>query len=205
VYVTFCYALTLYRRGQPGDFEKALSVLDNKLGTYNDRLRPFVLAEHDYRDKYDDWPARARKALKDFAARAKDGAAIMDSQAVLCLLGEKQDAIKANTALLGQPDRFYTLRREPILWCLNYNAGKLSEDELLQRAEPSRWNQCLAHYYIAMTKLADGDRKGAREHFDKVIETRAFFWGTYDMSWVFRARLEKDANWPPWILEGRAK
>jgi tetratricopeptide (TPR) repeat protein len=197
VYVTFCYALTLYRRGKPGDFEEALRVLGQSHRTYNDRLRPFVLAEHDYRAKLD-WPASAQQALKDFAAHCQDGAAIMDSLAVLCLLDKKEDAVKASEALLEQPNRFYTLRREPILWCLKYNAGKLSEDELLKRVEPSRWNQCLAHYYVAMTKLAKGDREGAREHFDKVIETRAFLWGAYDMSWVFQARL-KDPNWPPWI------
>jgi tetratricopeptide (TPR) repeat protein len=203
VYVTFCYALTLYRRGQPGDFEEALRVLGQSDRTYNDRLLPFVLAEHDYRAKLD-WPAGARKALEDFAKRSQDGAAIMDSQAVLCLLEKKWEAVEASQRLQKRPELFYTLRRDPILWCLSYNAGKLSADELLQRVEPSRWNQCLAHYYIAMTKLAEGDREGAREHFDKVIKTRAFLWGPYDMSWVFQARLE-DPNWPRWIPKGPTK
>jgi hypothetical protein len=56
-----------------------------------------------------------------------------------------------------------------------------------------------------MTKLAEGDRKGARKHFDKVVKTRAFIWGPYDMSWVYQARLTKDPNWPPWIAARRAK
>jgi hypothetical protein len=204
VYVTFCYALTLYRRGRPGDFEEALRVLQTRPGTYNDRLLPFVLAEHDHPDKHD-WPARARKAYEDFAARAQDGAAVTDTQVVLCLLGKKGDAIQASKALLKQPERFYTLRREPILRCLRYNAGALPADDLVRGAGRSRWDQCLAHYYIAMTKLAEGDRKGAHEHFDKVIKTRAFLWGPYDMSWVFRARLAQEPNWPPWISKGQVK
>jgi len=199
VYVAFCYALTLYRRGQRGGFEEALRVLENKRGTYNDRLLPLVLAEHDYPDKHG-WPARARKALEDFAARSQDWAAVIDTQAaVLCLLGKKGDAIEASKALLQQKDRLYTLRREPILRCLRYNAGDLSADDLVRGAEGSRWDQCLAHYYVAITKLATGDREGAQEHFDKVVKTRAFGWGPYDMSWVFRARLAKDPTWPPWI------
>jgi tetratricopeptide (TPR) repeat protein len=198
VYATFCYAQTLYRRNRPGDFEEALRVLEKKRGTYNDRLSPFVLAEHDYPDKHD-WPARARKAYEDFAALAQDGAAVMDAQGVLCLLGEKGDAVKASKALLEQPERFYTLRREPILRCVRYNAGELSADELVQRAGRSQWDQCLAHYNIAMTKLAEGDREGAREHFDKAVKTRASGWGEYDLSWVFRNRLDKDRTWPPWI------
>jgi tetratricopeptide (TPR) repeat protein len=192
-------ALALYRRAKPGDFEEALSVLENRHGTYNynDRLLPFVLAEHDYRNKHD-WPAGARKAAEDFAATSQDMAAVMDTQSVLCLLGQKKDAVKASKTLLEQEDRFYTLRREPILRCVRYNAGELTEDELLQGAGRSRWDQCLAHYNIAMTKLAEGDRQGAKEHFNEAVKTRAWGWGEYDLSWVFRDRLE-DPKWPPWI------
>jgi hypothetical protein len=206
VYVTSCYALTLFRRGQPGDFEAALRVLQKRPGSYNynDRLLPFLLAEHDYPDKHA-WPARARKAYEDFAARAQDGVAVMDTQMFLCLLGKKRDAVQASRALLEQPERFYALRREAILRCLRYNAGDLPEDDLVRGAGGSRWDQCLAHYYVAMKKLADGDRKGAQEHFDKVIKTRAFLWGMYDMSWVFQARLAKDPNWPRWISKRRAE
>ena len=151
------------------------------------------------------WPARARKAYEDFAAGAQDGVAVMDTQMVLCLLGKKGDAIEASKPLLKQPERFYMLRREPILRCLRYNAGALSADDLVRGAGRSRWDQCLAHYYVAMTKLAEGDRNGAREHFETVVKTRAFLWGAYDMSWVFEARLRKDPTWPPWIRELRAK
>jgi hypothetical protein len=204
VYVTFCYALTLYRRGGSGDLEKALRVLEEKRGTYNDRLRPFVLAERDYENK-DNWPAGAWEAANDFAERVQDGAAAMDTLAVLCLLGKKEEAVKACKELQNQPARFYSLRREPLLACLRYNAGELPADELIRGAKGSRWNECLAHYYVAMTKLAEGDRKGAQEHFDKVIKTRAFQWGPYDLSWVFQARLAKDPTWPRWISNGRAK
>jgi tetratricopeptide (TPR) repeat protein len=204
VYVTFCYALTRYRRGRPGDFEEALRVLQERPGQYSTRLSPFVLTELDYPGK-NGWPARARMAYEEFKARAHDGAAVLDTQMVLCLLGKKGDAIAANQALLERPELFYTLRREPLLRCLRYNAGELSEDDLVRGAGRSRWDQCLAHYYIAMMKLAEGDRNGAQEHFDKAIKTRAFLWGVYDMSWVFRARLAKDANWPPWISQGPEK
>jgi hypothetical protein len=206
VYVAFCYALTLYRRGQPGDFEEALRVLKTRRGTYADRLLPFVLAEHDYPNNHD-WPARARKACDDLTASGQDGVAVMDTQTVLFLLGEKGDAVKASKALLEQPERFCTLRREPILRCLRYKAGApdLPADELVRLAGRSRWDQCLAHYYIAMTKLAEEDRKGAQEHLDQVIKTRAFIWGPYDMSWVFQARLAKDPTWPRWIPERKAK
>jgi tetratricopeptide (TPR) repeat protein len=204
VYVTFCYALTLYRRG---DFKEALRVLENKRGSYNDRLLPFVLAEHDWPAEHH-WPARALEASKSFAARTPDGLpdglAQMNAQTVLCLLGKKEDAVRASKALQTRPERFYSLRREPMLRCLDYNAGDLTAVQLVEAVKGSQWNQCLAHYSIGITKLAEGDRKGAREHFDKVVKTRAFIWGAYDLSWVFQNRL-KDPTWPPWIPEGRAK
>jgi tetratricopeptide (TPR) repeat protein len=205
VYGNCCCALTLYWRGDHGDLEEALRVLKKRPRTYNDRLLPFVLAEHDYHPDKQDWQARALEAYVDFAGRTQDGAAVMDAQSVLRLLGQREDAVKASKALLAQPERFYTLRREPILQCLRYNAGELSAEELLQSAGRSRWNQCLAHYNIAMTKLSEGDREGAKNHFDKAVETRAWGWGEYDMSWVFQARLANDPKWPPWIPARRAQ
>jgi tetratricopeptide (TPR) repeat protein len=204
VYVTSCCALALYRLGQRGDLKEALDVLERRAGTYTDRLLPFVLAEYDYRDK-PNWPARALKVYEDYAARTQDGAAVMDAQGVLRLLGKKEYAVKASEVLLEQPERFYSLRREPIVRCVRYNAGKLTADQLLEAAGRSRWDQCLAHYNIAMTKLGEGDRDGAREHFDKAVKTRASGWGEYDMSWVFWTRLVNDPTWPPWIPQGRAK
>jgi serine/threonine protein kinase len=202
VYANFCCALTLYWHG---DVEEARRVLENRRGMYTDRLRPFVLAELDYHPDKQDWQARARQALEDFTKQCQDGAAVTDAQTVLCLLGDKGDAVKASKALLEQPDRFYTLRREPILRCVRYKAGELSADKLLQDAGRSRWDQCLAHYNIAMTKLAEGDREGARDHFDKAVKTRASGWGEYDLSWVFRDRLDKDRTWPAWIPKGPPK
>src|SRR5262249_20687236 len=139
-FVNFYCALTLYRRGQLSNLEEALRVLERRPRTYNDRLLPFVLAELDYPNKQHDWPARALKASEDYTARTQDGAAVMDTQTVLCLLGRKGNAVKASKALLGQPERFYTLRREPILRCLHYKAGDpaMPADKLLQLAEGSR-------------------------------------------------------------------
>jgi serine/threonine protein kinase/predicted Zn-dependent protease len=202
VYANFCCALTLYWHG---DFEEALRVLEHRPGTSNDRLLPFVLAEHDYHSGKQDWQARARKAYMDFAGRTQDGVAVMEAHGVLCLLGAKEVAVKASKALLERPEQFYSLRRDPFLRCLRYNAGELSADELLQGAGSSKWDQCLAHYNIAMTKLAEGDRNAALDHFDKAVKTRASGWAEYDMSWVFRARLKNDPTWPPWIPQQRAQ
>jgi tetratricopeptide (TPR) repeat protein len=204
VNVTSCCALALYRRGQRGDLEEAHRVLERRANSYADRLLPFVLAELDYPDKHD-WPARALKASEDYAKRTQDWAAVMDAQSIHSMLGNKWKAVEVNKELLKPPDRFYTLRADPIRRCVQFNAGELTEDKLLEAAGRSQWDQCLAHYNIAMTMLADGDRDGARKHFDKAIKTRASGWGEYDLSWVFHDRLEKDSNWPPRMPKEPAK
>jgi tetratricopeptide (TPR) repeat protein len=206
VYVAFCYALTLYRRSKPGDLRDALGVLKRgNRGNWNVCLLPFVLAEHDWRPDKHDWAARARKACEDYSEQSQDGLALMTARTILCLLGETEEAVRASKALQKQPERFYILRREPTLRCLQYNAGALSEGDLIEGAKGSRWDQCLAHYYVAMTKLAKGDRKEAQEHFDKVVKTRAFIWASYDLSCVFQARLANDPTWPPWIPKEQEK
>src|SRR5262249_13142316 len=99
LYVAFCYALTPFRRGRREDLEKALSVLNKKQRpSYNDRLLPFVLAEHDYKTRH--WPERALEAASNFTKWAEDVAALMDSQAVRCLVGRKAEAVEASKALL---------------------------------------------------------------------------------------------------------
>lgn len=197
-YAKFCYALTLYRRDKKGDLEEALDVLQRK-PSYNDRLLPFLLAERDYRLKGVDWEKSAVQATRDFAKAYKDGLALMQVQSVLCLLGKKAEAVQASKKLQAEPERFYTLRREPILRCLDYCAGDLTADQLIEKTKGRQWDEALAHYFIGMTKLQT-DRKGALEHFEKVIKTRAFGWGNYDKSWVFLARLKADPTWPPsWI------
>jgi hypothetical protein len=212
VYATFCYALTLYRRGTPGDLAEAIEVLKQKKGSYNDSLLPFVLAEYDYhaaKDKANDkWQDGALKAIKDYAERCKDGHALMNSLTVLNLLGRKEEAVEASQKLQNRPGLFYTLRPKPALRCVAYNADPKANDrtakQLVQAAEGSQWDQCLAHFYVAMRKLAEGDRKKAKEYFKEVVKTRAFMWGAYDLSWVFLDRL-KDRTWPRWVPEEGSK
>src|SRR5262249_16769466 len=153
-------ALALFRRGRRGDLEEALRVLERRgrAGTYSDRLLPFVRAEYDYGTGHD-WEARALEVSKDYARRTQDAAAVMEAHSVLCLLGRKAEAVEGSKALLAKRDRFYALRPDPILRCVQYNAGELSADKLLLDAGRSQWDQCLAHYNIAMTKLAKGDRQ----------------------------------------------
>ena len=78
-----------------------------------------------------------------------------------------------------------------------YVCGWLSEDGLLAAAT-SRGEKSGAHHWIGLSRLADGDRKGAMEHFTAVTAL-----GNYAVSaeWpeLLSRRLRDDPTWPPWI------
>jgi tetratricopeptide (TPR) repeat protein len=195
-YAAFYYALTLYRRGE---FKEAAATLEKKQGCCVDCLRPFVLAE-------DTDPERgrilAKNAYDELATRYRDGWTLMSAQTVLRLLGDK-DAARAVCAELKNHPEWFPVLRPATKQFLEYNAGNLTADQLDKATASSLWDQCDAHFFIAMTLLADGHRQEACAHFRKVLATRAFFFNAYDFSWVFLDRLEKDPHWPPWVPQSK--
>jgi hypothetical protein len=82
---------------------------------------------------------------------------------------------------------------------LQYIGGNLSEGDLLKAAGPSKYGQCKCNFIIGLMKLAEADRKGAREYFGKTVATHYIVSLSYNWSWAFLTRMEKDPAWPPWI------
>jgi hypothetical protein len=48
-------------------------------------------------------------------------------------------------------------------------------------------------------RLSEGDRKGAHDHFKKVVDTRFYSHITYPYARIFLERLKRHEKWPPWI------
>src|SRR5262245_14355457 len=97
-------------------------------------------------------------------------------QTVLRLLGRKEEAIRASLDLRDHGPRQPNWRLGWYHRLLDYNCGLLSAEDLLKAAGPSRLNRCEAHFFIGLTVLADGDRAGARDHFQKAVATRVFIY-----------------------------
>ena len=121
------------------------------------------------------------------------------NQATLLLLGKREEAMAASRELHDHPERLTGLSREHCLRILEYCGGRISEEEFLKAEAGSRWNQCEAHFYVALDRLSQGDRAGAREHFQKALATGVFGFGEYQWSRLFLKRMDKDPNWPSWI------
>lgn len=121
----------------------------------------------------------------------------MAIQLTLRLLGRKVEAINMCRKAREWATPALPWRREWYRLLLDYNCGDLNEAELLKAAGASRYNQCEAHFFIGMTKLAENARSAAREHFQASVTTEVFTYFDYDWSGAFLARMENDPHWPP--------
>jgi tetratricopeptide (TPR) repeat protein len=188
---TFC-ALGLYRRGR---CEEALQVLDgidpHDVGAFQDTMRVCILAE---------LPAGDQQAMRAYtgALGRYQGTSLLFQHAVLYLLGRPSEAATAYRTV-QLPPSLAKLRRGSFAKLLEFNRGSISADELLRAVPDSKYHQCNAHFFIAMSLLAEGDRAGAREHFARCLATRCFDFDASDWSRTFVTRMDQDASWPRWI------
>lgn len=181
-------ALTLYRQGQ---FSDALKCLDQRrqADLTGDTTRVFLLAE--LADDTSQAVAEYDKLTRIYPDEKYLGQ-------LLLFLGKKDQALASlrrfRPPFTYSPEwtEFYDAMRQ-------FLCGELSEGSYLASAGASRWRQCYAHYDIAMFRLADGDRAGAKEHFSKVIDTHAVWPIQWPWSSMFLSRLENDPAWPKWI------
>ena len=186
-------AVALYRRGE---FQTALDALPSDSGPVQnprDYIRGYVLAE------LPDGPQRARE---DVHRLWRGNLPLWDAlgiQTILRLIGRKQEATDLCRQVRARGPSYLPWRKEWYRRLLDYNCGDLAEDELMKAAGPFRYNQSEALFYLGLTKLAEGSRSEAREHFRAVLATRVFVFWDNDWSAAFLLRLEQDPDWPPWI------
>jgi predicted negative regulator of RcsB-dependent stress response len=185
---------------EQNDYVAALDVLreDSPNGTtaWYLTMRGFVLALQP------DAPDRVRAAY-DQAALLPRSDMMMDlyPQTILRLLGpkHKEEALQVCRAISERRSHWPPTKKAWYMRLLDYNSGFCSAHELLNEAKGSRWSECEAHFFIAMTCLADGDHRGAREHFEAVVNTDVFSFNEHLWSRMFLARMKQDEAWPRWI------
>jgi tetratricopeptide (TPR) repeat protein len=193
----FRHALMLYRQR---DYKNALAAAERAVarGSALSRVeRGFILAE------MPDGPRRAWAAFEDAEAATDLGYFRLCAAAIPLLLGRKADAVHASLKVRADP----TVPVPPWYegWyhnCLNYQCDLIPEDELIRTAGRCRPKLCEAHFQIGLRHLAEGDRDGAREHFQKCDETHVFLYWDHKWARAFRDRLKQGSSWPQ-RTEGR--
>ncbi|HEY3244718.1 MAG TPA: protein kinase [Phycisphaerae bacterium] len=184
-------ALELYEHQE---FQPAIDVLDKSIArggnTYLKQIfRCFVLAE------LPDGPARARAAVPELNASNVFAVYV---PAIFQLLGLRAEALAAYQSL-GQKFLDSNPRSEWVIRLLEFGSGQISVERLMAAAGSTRLNRCEANFLIGMSRLADGDRNGARVHFQDAVNTHVIWYVDHTLSRAFLSRLDADPNWPPWI------
>jgi hypothetical protein len=189
------YALALYRKNQ---VKKALDVLDQSRQPENmmgQVLRIMLMAEEP-----DIGPAEAYDSYLQLAARRERETGskftFPGAPAALLFLGMRQKAAEFVRASARVPGNF--LFDDPLA---KYLEGG-SEEEYMK----SGWGgpfACSNHYLAGLVHVSEGDHKGAREHFQKSVDTHFYGHVVYPYARVFLERLkraeQRDEKWPPWI------
>jgi serine/threonine protein kinase len=184
------HAMYLYEHGQFSDALDALSRSKSRDISSIEAPRVFALAE------LPDGHRRALELCREMATRCENTNEICACGNALLLLGCKDESIATCRRLR---ERAGVSAAGFLARALSYLCNEISDEELVKSAGPSRGHLCQYHALIAMRKLSEGDRKGARQHFQQAIATRHFVTTSYGRSKAFLVRMDRDPTWPPWI------
>src|SRR5439155_18409038 len=193
--VAYDFALALARRNEP---LAALHVLESRAAGDVARwtadeafLRVLLLRETAE-------PHVALAAYDDVASRYQSGVTAFFRPCLRLLLGQPDEAA-TESHRLRTAGRKSPLRGAFYDRLLAFNSGELSSTVLLDSVKGSRWDQCEAHFFVALQHLARGDRQQARRHFEHCVATRCAGFLSWDWSHVLLRRLDSQPDWPKWI------
>ncbi len=201
-YHRFLVLPLLYRLGR---YEEALSELEALPAALRFGVTPtyyFVLLAAELRG-----PAAAEAALKTYEERCGAGDWVASSERYHayrghCFLGHRVEAVRCARALLPHyppllPEQHFLRAADA------YVCGELTETALLAAPTTHRERK-ETHYLIGLTRLADGDRAAAIEHFTAVKQAGDWV-GSGGSSghplWaeLLLERMQNDPTWSPWI------
>jgi tetratricopeptide (TPR) repeat protein len=189
---TTCLAEALYHKG---DTAEALQALDGRRrhDHCGDILRILLLAERNPRDLQP-----ARTAWNETVRHAPE---MLRFQVIQWqrLLGPPADTVKVARDLRAEVGDKPYFQDDKAKAFVTFCCGDGTEGDYLKSAEDSKWEQCEAHFYIALARLGDGDRAGAKDHFRKALDSRLGMFWEYDWSRLLLHRMESDPAWPIWI------
>jgi hypothetical protein len=187
------YALALCERGRDAE---ALRVLNERLKPNNSAgqmLKILLLAEQPEIGP-DKAYERSREQIAPRKGEANGPTWNPYQLTLVLLLGKSKEVADLSESVSA-------LR--PLTKYLNESLSepKLLESEarFLESVGKNRLKLCGAHYSIGLVRLSKGDRAGAREHFQKTLDTKWYAHNLYPYARAFLARMKRDEKWPKWI------
>ena len=136
---------------------------------------------------------QAREIVEGALATDPVAAFYTISMDVAHLLGDEQFArriarLAAESGRLEDDWRWYR-------WPIEFYEGKITRDQLIQKAEPYNSTMMTAHYAIAMKALSRRDMPKARDHFRKVVKSGQVTTYLYHNAKAFLRKIESGSPW----------
>src|SRR5262249_51108061 len=120
-----------------------------------------------------------------------------DEITLMLLFDKRSEAIaRTNDMIALAPKPEYAQRLKLLAERFARNG---SDDAAIQFVGTSRIKLCHQYHFVGLARLMDGDRRGAREAFQKCLNTGLFSDVPFKYSRVFLDRLTNDPTWPAWI------
>lgn len=188
---------SLHALVRQGDFQGARQLLDQ---TSSAGIEMIQLVERGVVEFLDGNPEKALAAYREARRVGHKSRARVASQALLLLLGCKQEALEVYQENLRDPafPNELASHSDPewtsLLWA--FTAGAISHKELEAAAQSSRFLQCEGCFFIGLDKFADGDRAGARDYFKKCVATGIFHFLEHRWSRSLLAVMDRHPDWP---------
>src|SRR5262249_45987299 len=152
----------------------------------------YLSAERYGRDK-------AYEEYQEVVRRTRDkGQSLSRGDAMFLLfLGERDEAASVLQTAAARPDMAFR-------FLVSRAAAYVARARTLSEADFLKWatDNASLHGYelmVALVRLSDGDRDGAREHLEKMLATDQIHRFTYQLGRTLLERLKSDPTWPKWI------
>lgn len=191
-------ACTLYREGK---FSEGADVLfryrtEQGLDPFLECCRAYIVLE------LPNGKAQAKRIYDDIVAQQPSGIARHFALVILLLLGDTDLASQGYQQELQRPEQWtswFGFSPDHLHKFFEFGAGLATSEQLEAASGSSRWSQNTSQFLIALKRLSQGDREGAKTHLRKCLQSDNFFGPEAWWGQAFLERLDQDPAWPAWI------
>ncbi|HMF11597.1 MAG TPA: protein kinase [Gemmataceae bacterium] len=179
------YALLLYEQGQDAE---ALRVLDAGLKVKPDNGSGLMLRIMLWAEDREVGPKEAYKRYQALMEQRKRENKLSPFDFLpLMLLGKRKESAE------------YFKSFPPLGKYLAEDHSDEDDEEYIKSAGKNPIGLSFSHFFVGSARLADGDRKGAYEHFKQTVDIKLYGFMYYPYARAFVARMKRHPEWPKWI------
>src|SRR5262249_43924257 len=176
------YALLLYEQGQDAE---ALRVLDAGLKVKPDNGSGLMTRIMLWTEDREVGPKEAYKRYQALMEQRKRENKLSPFDFLpLMLLGKRKESAEDFKSF------------PPLGKYLAEDHSDEDDEEYIKSAGKNPIGLSFSHFFVGSARLADGDRKGAYEHFKQTVDIKLYGFMYYPYARAFVARMKRHPEWP---------